>query len=61
MFTSGRVVVRLGSRNDEGSEADPPIALINPEIVETRNEQRDFDGCLSFPGLYAETVRAWWS
>jgi peptide deformylase len=51
------VVVRLGSRNDEKSESNPPIALINPEIVEAGNEQRDFDSCLSFPGLYAETVR----
>lgn len=51
------VVVRLGSRNnDEASEPDPPLALINPEIVESSNERRDFDGCLSFPGLYAETV-----
>jgi peptide deformylase len=31
--------------------------LINPEIIEARDEQRDFDGCLSFPGLFAETVR----
>jgi peptide deformylase len=51
------VVVRLGSRNDEKSEPAPPIALINPEIVEAGDEQRDFDGCLSFPDLYAETVR----
>ena len=51
------VVVRLGNRNENGVEPDPPIALINPKIVEAGNEQRDFDGCLSFPGLYAETVR----
>jgi len=51
------VVVRLGSRNENGIGPDPPIALINPKIVEAGNEQRDFDGCLSFPGLYAETVR----
>jgi len=51
------VVVRLGSHNEEQSEPDPPIALINPEIVEAKNDERDFDGCLSFPGLYAETVR----
>jgi peptide deformylase len=50
------VVVRLGGRGN-GSEPGPPLALINPEIVEARNEERDFDGCLSFPGLYAETVR----
>lgn len=56
------VVVRLshvfgrGGR-DSGSEPGPPLALINPEVIEARNEERDFDGCLSFPGLYAETVR----
>ena len=43
------VVVRLGSRNEDEREPDPPIALINPKIVEADNEQRDFDGCLSFP------------
>ena len=51
------VVVRLGSRNEDGKEPDPPIALINPKVIEADDEQRDFDGCLSFPGLYAETVR----
>ncbi|HXV96840.1 MAG TPA: peptide deformylase, partial [Anaerolineae bacterium] len=25
--------------------------------IEARRDERDFDGCLSFPGLYAETVR----
>jgi peptide deformylase len=54
------VVVRLGGgRGDEGNvqEPDPPIALIDPQIVEAGDEKRDFDGCLSFPGLYGETVR----
>jgi peptide deformylase len=51
------VVVRLGSRNEDEREPDPPIALINPKIVEAGNERRDFGGCLSFPGLYGETVR----
>ena len=51
------VVVRLGGRRDDGEEPDPPIALINPKVIEADDEQRDFDGCLSFPGLYAETVR----
>ena len=54
------VVVRLGGRRDDGgdiSEPDPPLALINPKVVEARDEERDFDGCLSFPGLYGETVR----
>ena len=49
------VVVRLGGR-DEESEPGPPRPLINPEIVEARDEKRDFDGCLSLPGLYGETV-----
>jgi peptide deformylase len=54
------VVVRLGGRRDgggNGSEPGPPMALINPEVMEAGNEERDFDGCLSFPGLYAETIR----
>jgi peptide deformylase len=51
------VVVCLGSRDEDGREPGPPIALIDPTIIEAGDEQRDFDGCLSFPGLYAETVR----
>jgi peptide deformylase len=51
------VIVRLKAVSDGSREADPPIALINPEIVEAGDERRDFDGCLSFPGLYGETVR----
>jgi len=54
------VVVRLGGgEDDEGNarEPDPPIALIDPQVAEAGDEQRDFDGCLSFPGLYGETVR----
>ncbi len=51
------VLVRLGSRGEDDGELGPPIALINPEIVEAKNPERDFDGCLSFPGLFAETVR----
>ena len=54
------VVVRLGGgRDSEGNERepDPPLALINPQIVQAEDEKRDFDGCLSFPGLYGQTVR----
>jgi peptide deformylase len=54
------IVVRLGARCDSESEPCPPIALINPEIVESGCEEKDFDGCLSLPGLYAETVRPHW-
>ena len=31
--------------------------MINPKIIKASDEQKDFDGCLSFPGLYGETVR----
>ena len=51
------VIVRLGARSEWDPEADPPIALVNPEIVESGDESKDFDGCLSFPGLYGETIR----
>lgn len=51
------VVVRLGNSLEEEGEPGPPLPLINPKIIEAGDEQRDFDGCLSFPGLYAETVR----
>ncbi len=51
------IVVRLGGRGNSSDEPEPPLVLINPEIIEDRRPERDFDGCLSFPGLYAETVR----
>jgi peptide deformylase len=51
------VTVRLGARSDGDSEADPPIAMVNPEIIESGDEDKDFDGCLSFHGLYGETIR----
>ncbi|MFP3897437.1 MAG: peptide deformylase [Anaerolineales bacterium] len=51
------VVVRLGGDAEGEKEAGPPQALINPEIVEAGGEQKGFDGCLSFPNLYAETTR----
>lgn len=56
------VVVRLGGKSpndnsETAAKAGPPLALINPEIIEAGQEQRDFDGCLSLPGLYAETTR----
>jgi peptide deformylase len=51
------VVVRLKASSYTEGKADPPISLVNPEILEAGDERRDFDGCLSFPGLYGETVR----
>jgi peptide deformylase len=51
------VAVCLGLESDGEWQAGPPIALINPEIVEASDERVDFDGCLSFPNLYGETIR----
>jgi peptide deformylase len=51
------IVVRFGGRSGAQGKPSPPIALINPQIIETGYEQRDSDGCLSFPGLFAQTVR----
>lgn len=55
------VLVRLGARDDDEEDpqpdSGPPLVLVNPEIIEAREDKRDFDGCLSLPGLYAETVR----
>lgn len=33
------------------------IELINPVVVETAGNQKDVEGCLSFPGLYGEVTR----
>ncbi len=51
------IVVRLGSRQDSTEDAGPPTALVNPEIIESKDLKKDFDGCLSFPGLFADTMR----
>jgi peptide deformylase len=51
------VVVRLSGGADSEDPLSPPLALINPVVLEAHGKQRDFDGCLSFPGLYGETVR----
>lgn len=34
-----------------------PLAMINPEIIETSGEQIDFEGCLSVPGKSGKVTR----
>jgi peptide deformylase len=51
------VIVRLGDDKEVEWHAGPPVALVNPQIVEAGDERKDFDGCLSFPGLYGDTIR----
>jgi peptide deformylase len=39
-------------------ETDPPLAFINPEVLETSDEQQDSEeGCLSFPEIYIKVKR----
>jgi peptide deformylase len=41
------------------AKEDPPLAFINPEIVELSEETEVGDeGCLSFPGIYVPIARA---
>lgn len=35
-----------------------PIALANAKIIRASGEVKDYDGCLSVPGIYGETRRA---
>src|SRR5258708_3267954 len=51
--------VRLGTPDEENDEAlSPPIVFINPEIIEEQPEiVRDYEGCLSIPGMMGNTDR----
>jgi peptide deformylase len=49
------IVVCLGA-SAEGRKGSPQ-AVIDPVIVEAARELPDFDGCLSFPGFFGETIR----
>jgi peptide deformylase len=51
------VLVRLKADAKETSSRGNSLVLVNPIIKTTADERRDFDGCLSFPGLYAQTTR----
>ncbi len=40
------------------TENDPPVAFINPEVIETSDEiEKAEEGCLSFPGVYVPVER----
>ena len=43
---------------DMSEDSDNPLVLINPRILEKDGEQVYQEGCLSFPGLYADVERA---
>lgn len=42
---------------DVSQEADSPLILINPEIIETSGEQSGSEGCLSVPGKFGQVTR----
>ena len=42
---------------DVSPEADDPIIMINPVILETDGEQTGYEGCLSLPGKSADVER----
>lgn len=42
---------------DVSEEKNQPVALINPEIIESAGEITWEEGCLSIPGIYAEVRR----
>ena len=43
---------------DISEQHDEPRALVNPRIVEKSGQQVYQEGCLSFPGIYADVTRA---
>ena len=43
---------------DMSDGRDEPLALINPQILEKAGSQVYQEGCLSFPGMYADVTRA---
>ena len=43
---------------DMSEERDQALVLINPRILEKSGEQIYQEGCLSFPGVYADVERA---
>lgn len=43
---------------DCGGEEKQPLVFINPEIIESHGLFKHEEGCLSFPGIYAEVERA---
>ncbi|MHB8628068.1 MAG: peptide deformylase [Aggregatilineales bacterium] len=55
---------RLGYTEEEPEEGQPekeeqpPVIMINPEVVKQDGAERGFDACLSIPGLMGYTDRA---
>lgn len=52
-----RVVVLL----DVNKDPEEMVELINPEVIEKRDEERMIEGCLSVPGVYGYVTRPAWA
>ena len=52
-----RVVVLL----DVNKEPEEVVELVNPEVIETRDEERMIEGCLSVPGRWGYVTRPTWA
>lgn len=42
----------------KGGQMTEPEVIINPKIIRAHGELKDYDGCLSVPGIYGRTRRA---
>ena len=45
---------------DVSEEQNQPLCFINPEIIDSRGEERMEEGCLSVPGIYEPIERFEW-
>lgn len=52
-----RVVVLL----DVNQEPEEVVELVNPEVIETRGEERVIEGCLSVPDRWGYVTRPTWA
>lgn len=43
---------------DVTEERESPLVLINPKVDKTEGTQKDEEGCLSFPSIFAQVNRA---
>ena len=43
---------------DVSEEKNTPLALVNPEVIASEDEEQMEEGCLSVPGIYEQVVRA---
>jgi peptide deformylase len=45
---------------DVSEDHDSPLVLVNPELLDSRGTEVCQEGCLSFPGVYADVERKEW-